>query len=55
VLPVRAARLHAVVPVSRVIARGTGWWIVHPELRHVPRIQLVLDALSAFYRSDPVE
>lgn len=55
VLPVRAARLHAVVPVSPVVARGTGWWIVHPELRHVPRIQVVIDALSAIYRSDPVE
>lgn len=55
VLPRRAARLFpGATPLSPVIARGTGWLVVHPDLRHVPRIRVVIDTLSALYRADAV-
>jgi len=51
VLPRRAARrfpqLHSLSPV---IARGTGWIVVHPDLRSVPRIRVVADALAVIFR-----
>lgn len=54
VLPRRAARLFPTLrALSPVIAHGTGWLIVHPDLRHVPRIRVVVDTLSAIYRADP--
>lgn len=54
VLPQRAARLFPPLrPLSPVIARGTGWLIVHPDLRRVPRIRVVVDALAAIYASAP--
>jgi DNA-binding transcriptional LysR family regulator len=54
VFPKRAARLFPLLrSLSPVVARGTGWLIVHPDLRHVPRIRVVVDLLVAVYRSDP--
>jgi DNA-binding transcriptional LysR family regulator len=55
VVPVRAARRHPELSVlSGVVARGTGWLIVHPELKRVPRIRAVLDLLAASFRADKV-
>lgn len=55
VFPKRAARLFPLLRgLSRVVAQGTGWLIVHPNLRHVPRIRVVVDLLVAVYRSDPI-
>ncbi len=55
VVPVRAARRHPELRMlSPVIARGTGWLIVHPELGRVPRIRAVVDGLSASFRADKV-
>jgi DNA-binding transcriptional LysR family regulator len=54
VLPKRAARLYpSLRACSPVVAHGTGWLIVHPELRRVPRIRVVVDTLVAIYRADP--
>jgi DNA-binding transcriptional LysR family regulator len=54
VLPRRAARLFPTLrALSPVVAHGTGWLIVHPDLRHVPRIRVVVDTLSAIYRAEP--
>jgi DNA-binding transcriptional LysR family regulator len=54
VFPKRAARLFPLLrSLSPVVAQGTGWLIVHPDLRHVPRIRVVADMLVAIYRSDP--
>jgi DNA-binding transcriptional LysR family regulator len=54
VLPRRAARLFSALrPLSPVIARGTGWLVVHPELRRVPRMRVVVDTLATLYRGDP--
>jgi len=51
VLPRRAARRFGQLrPLSPAIARGTGWLVVHPDLRRVPRIRLVADALAAMFR-----
>lgn len=53
VLPRRAARLFPLLrALSPVVAQGTGWLIVHPDLRHVPRIRVVVDMLAAAYRAD---
>lgn len=53
VLPRRAARLFPLLrPLSPVVARGTGWLVVHPDLRHVPRVRVVIDTLAAAYRAD---
>jgi DNA-binding transcriptional LysR family regulator len=55
VAPVRAARLFPDLrPLSPVVARGTGWLIVHPEPRRVPRIRVVVDLLASSFRADPV-
>lgn len=54
VLPKRAARLFpALRPLSPVLAQGTGWLIIHPDLRRVPRIRVVVDTLATLYRADP--
>jgi DNA-binding transcriptional LysR family regulator len=56
VFPKRATRLFpALCSLSPVIAHGTGWLVVHPDLRHVPRIRAVVDMLVAVYRSDPTQ
>lgn len=53
VFPKRAARLFPLLrSLSPVVAQATGWLIVHPDLRHVPRIRVVVDLLIALYRSD---
>jgi hypothetical protein len=39
--------------VSPVIAQATGWLFVRPELKHVPRMRVVLDVLAAAYRANP--
>lgn len=53
VLPQRAARLSPqLVVLSPVVARGTGWLVVHPELQRVPRIRVVLDLLADLFRAD---
>lgn len=53
VIPRRAARLFPELrPISPVVAHGTGWIVVHPDLRHVPRIRVVADTLTAIFRSD---
>jgi DNA-binding transcriptional LysR family regulator len=52
VLPVRAARLSPQLrALSPVVARGTGWMVVHPDLRRVPRIRAVVDGLAAIFRA----
>jgi len=54
VLPKRAARLFpALRPLSPVVAQATGWLIVHPDLKHVPRIRVAVDTLTSVYRADP--
>ncbi len=51
VIPRRAARRFPQLrSLSPVIARGTGWIVVHPDLRRVPRIRVVADALAAIFR-----
>jgi DNA-binding transcriptional LysR family regulator len=53
VLPRRAARLFPPLrPLSPVVAHGTGWLVVHPDLRRVPRIRAVADMLVALWRTD---
>jgi DNA-binding transcriptional LysR family regulator len=53
VIPMRVARqwphLRALSPP---VARGTGWIVVHPDLRRVPRIRVVADTLAAIFRAD---
>ena len=52
VLPRRAARLTPHLrPLSRTVANGTGWMVVHPDLRDVPRIRVVIDMVCAIYRA----
>lgn len=54
VIPYRAARLYPQLrALSGVVARGTGWLVVHPDLRRVPRIRVVIDALVGMFRADP--
>jgi DNA-binding transcriptional LysR family regulator len=54
VLPKRSARLFpSLRPLSPVVAQATGWLIVHPELKRVPRMRVVVDTLAAVYRADP--
>jgi DNA-binding transcriptional LysR family regulator len=54
VLPRRALRLFSALrPLSPVVARGTGWLLIHPDLKHVPRIRAVVDTLASVYRADP--
>ncbi|MCA9526901.1 MAG: hypothetical protein KC549_11475, partial [Myxococcales bacterium] len=54
VLPQRAARQHAALrQTSPIIAQATGWLIVHPDLRHTPRIRAVADSLAASFRREP--
>lgn len=51
VIPRRAARRFPQLRrVSPEIARGTGWLIVNPDLRRVPRIRVVADTLTAIFR-----
>lgn len=53
VLPVRAARIFPLLRrLSPAVARGTGWLVVHPDLRLVPRIRVVIDALAEAYRAE---
>lgn len=53
VLPRRAARLFPLLrPLSPVVARATGWVVIHPDLRRVPRIRVVTDMLAALFRAD---
>ena len=53
VLPRRAASLFPPLrAVSAVVARGAGWLVVHPDLRHVPRVRAVIDVLAGLYRAD---
>ncbi|HVI95989.1 MAG TPA: LysR family transcriptional regulator [Anaeromyxobacter sp.] len=52
VVPRRAARRFPQLrPLSPVIARGTGWIVLHPDLRRVPRIRVVADALARTFRA----
>jgi DNA-binding transcriptional LysR family regulator len=54
VLPARSARLYSPLhPLSPVVARGTGWLVVHADLRRVPRIRVVADMIAALFRSEP--
>jgi len=53
VIPSRAARLMPHLrPLSPVVARGTGWMVVHPDLQQVPRIRVVIDTLAARFRAE---
>ena len=53
VLPRRAARLFPhLVPLTPVVARGTGWMVVHPDLQHVPRFRVVIDLVAAIFRAE---
>jgi DNA-binding transcriptional LysR family regulator len=52
VIPRHAAMLDPLLrPLSPVLARGNGWMVVHPDLQHVPRIRVVIDLVSALFRS----
>jgi DNA-binding transcriptional LysR family regulator len=54
VIPRRPARLFPLLrPLSAVIARGTGWMVVHPDLQRVPRIRVVIDMVAALFRAEP--
>lgn len=51
VVPRRAARRFPQLrPLSPVVARGTGWIVVHPDLRRVPRIRVMAEALARIFR-----
>jgi len=53
VIPARAARLHPQLrALSPVVARGTGWLLLHPELRRAPRVRIVVDHLARLFRAD---
>ena len=53
VIPRRAARhFPQLRPLSPVVARGTGWMVVHPDLQHVPRVRVVIDMVVALFRAD---
>jgi DNA-binding transcriptional LysR family regulator len=53
VIPRRAARLYPHLrPLSAMVARGTGWMVVHPDLQRVPRIRVVVDTLITLFRAD---
>lgn len=53
VIPRRPARfLPLLRPLLPVVARGTGWMVVHPDLQHVPRIRVVIDMVIAIFRGD---
>lgn len=53
VLPRRALRVFPTLrPASPVIARGTGWLVMHPDLRDVPRIRVVADAFVQLFQSE---
>lgn len=54
VLPRRAARRFPELrAVSPIVARGTGWLIVHPSLRKTPRVRVVVDLFAGLFRADP--
>jgi DNA-binding transcriptional LysR family regulator len=56
VLPRRAARRFPQLRRLRDgVARGSGWLVVSPELRRVPRIRVVADGLAALFRESRVE
>jgi DNA-binding transcriptional LysR family regulator len=40
-------------PLSPTVAHGTGWLVVHPDLRRVRRIRVVADTLAAIFRAGP--
>ncbi len=51
VIPRRAARRFPQLRrLSPEIARGTGWLVVNPDLRRVPRIRVVANTLTAMFR-----
>ena len=53
VVPRRGARhFPQLRPLSSIIAHGTGWLVVHPALRHVPRVRVVIDTLAAIFRAE---
>jgi DNA-binding transcriptional LysR family regulator len=53
VIPQRAARgLPELRLLSPPVAHGTAWLVVHPELRKLPRIRVVVDALATMFRAD---
>ncbi len=55
VIPCHAARLLPHLrPLSLVVARGTGWMVVDPDLQHVPRIRVVIDMLVATFRAEHI-
>lgn len=54
VLPARAARLYPLLtPLSPAVARGTGWLVLHPELRRVPRIRVVAEIIASLFSAEP--
>lgn len=54
VLPKRSARLFpSLRPLSSPIANATGWLVIHPDLKHVPRMRVVVDTLAAAYGAAP--
>jgi DNA-binding transcriptional LysR family regulator len=53
VVPVRMVRqVPQLVPLSPVVARGSGWLVMHPDLQQVPRIRAVVDTLARLFRSE---
>ncbi|HSI04948.1 MAG: LysR family transcriptional regulator [Myxococcota bacterium] len=51
-LPGRASRSFPLLrPLSPVLARGTGWLVVHPDLRRVLRIRVVADEVVRLFRA----
>jgi len=52
-LPRLGAREHASLRrLTGAIASANGWFVVHPDLRRVPRIRAVMDATAALLRAD---
>jgi DNA-binding transcriptional LysR family regulator len=53
VIPSRAARsASGLRSLSPVVALATAWIILHPDLRRVPRIRVVADAIAALYQNE---
>ncbi|MEO7113531.1 MAG: LysR family transcriptional regulator [Polyangiaceae bacterium] len=37
--------------ISPIVAHGSGWMVVHPDLKKVPRIRAVVDMVAALFRA----
>ena len=48
------ARVSAASSNRYGVAFGSGWLVVHPDMRNVPRIRVTIDALISMFRADPI-